>query len=98
MAGEVVTQGNKMPVGADVSAKDRLRVWVNSVHPVLVESKLADRLIDAGYVRLPGVYSVTEQKLIDSFEVKEGHAVQFVQAAERVRRDSASEATTIKEK
>ena len=90
VAGEVATLGNKMPKGAGdplviTGAEDEVRAWVTSVHPVFAATKLAERLIDAGYDRLPSVYGVTEQRLIEGFKAKEGHAAQFVQAAEQMR-------------
>ena len=100
VAGEVATLGNKMPEGAGdplviTSAEDEVRAWVNSVHPVFAATKLAERLIDAGYDRMPNMYGVTEQRLIDGFKVKEGHAAQFVHAAERMRKENVSTATTL---
>ena len=74
VAEEVVTLGKMMPEGAGDSAEDKVRAWVNSVHPVFAATKLAERLIDAGYDRMRSVYGVTEQRLIDGFKVKEGHA------------------------
>ena len=43
-------------------------------------------MILEGYDRITNVYGINEAKLIEVFEVKEGHAVQFVQAVERVPR------------
>ena len=77
MAEEVVTLGEMMHEGAGNIPEDKVRAWVNPVHPAFVETKLAERLIDAGYDRLPSVYGVTEQRLIDGFKVKEGNAAQF---------------------
>ena len=95
MVMQVTMPGYKMPEGADVSTEEGFRVWVDSVHP-FVSSHLADRLIDRGYDRISSAYGISEGQLIDVVGVKEGHAVQFVQAAERLRRalGHADEVTT----
>ena len=66
-----------MPEGADVSTEEGLRAWVDSVHPAFASSHLADRLIAERYDRIASVYHINETQLIDAFNVKEGHAVQF---------------------
>ena len=67
-----------MPNSADAGTEEGFRAWVDSVHPAFVASSLADRLILEGHDRIASVYGISEAKLIEDFDVKEGHAVQFV--------------------
>ena len=86
VAAQVTMPGYKMPNGADAGTEEGFRAWVDSVHPAFVASSLAGRLILEEYDRITSVYGISEAKLIEVFDVKEGHAVQFVQAVKRVRR------------
>ena len=53
-------QGHMMPIGADASTEQGIRDWVGSVHPVFVETKLADLLIEVAYDRVAVVTSIDE--------------------------------------
>ena len=66
--------GHMMPVGADALTEKGFRDWVASVHPVFVETKLADLLIEMGYDRVAVVGAIDEDMLRESFGVKRGHA------------------------
>ena len=79
-------QGHMMPVGADASTEQGFRDWVGSVHPVFVETKPADLLIEMGYDRVAAVASVDEDMLRESFGVKRDHATLFVLAARALHR------------
>ena len=62
-------QGHMMPVGADASTEQGFRDWVGSVHPVFVEMKLADLLVEMGYEsydRMAVVASIDEETLRES--------------------------------
>ena len=66
--------GHMMPVGADAQTEQGFRDWVGSVHPVFVEMKLADLLVQMGYDRVAVVVSIDEDMLREAFGVKHGHA------------------------
>ena len=82
----VAMPGYAMPIGADASTEKGFRALVESIHPAFKESKLADRMVLEGYDRIASVYAFSERKLIEEYDLKEGHAVQFVRAVEQVRR------------
>ena len=71
----VTMPGYTMPQGADASTEISFRAWVAAVHPAFVESNLADRMVLEGYDRLDSVYAFDVKKLVDEYDVKEGHAV-----------------------
>ena len=69
-----------MANGAYESTEADFRTWVASIHPTFVESNLADRMVLEGYDRVESVHAFSVEKLVDDYDVKEGHAVQFVRA------------------
>ena len=75
-----------MPVGADALTEKGFRDWVASVHPVFVETKLADLLIEMGYDRVAVIGAIDEDMLRESFGVKRGHATLFVLAARALQK------------
>ena len=72
-----------MAKGAHESTEADFRTWVASIHPALAESNLADRLVLEGYDRLDSVHAFDVAKLVNEYDLKEGHAVQFVRAVEQ---------------
>ena len=70
-----------------------------SVHPVFVEAKLADLLIEMGYDRVAVVGAIDEDMLRESFGVKRGHATLFVRAARALQKSlglrTSSEAASV---
>ena len=70
-----------MPVGADAQTEQGFRDWVASVHPVFVETNLADLLVQMGYDRVAVVVSMDKDMLREAFGVKRGHATLFVLVA-----------------
>ena len=70
-----------MPVSADALTEQGFRVWVDSIHPVFAESRLADRLVEDGYDRVSVANHVTEEMIRGDCGVKPGHAKVFADAA-----------------
>ena len=70
-----------MPVNADALTEQGFRVWVDSIHPVFAELRLADRLVAEGYNRVAVAAHVDEELLRGTCGVKRGHATLFVLAA-----------------
>ena len=62
--------GHMMPVGADASAEQGFRDWVGSIHPVFVEMRLADLLVEQGYDRVAVAASIDEDMLRETCGVK----------------------------
>ena len=79
----VATPSHVMANGAHESAEADFRTWVASIHPAFAESNLADRLVLEGYDRLDSVHAFDVAKLVNEYDLKEGHAVQFVRAVEQ---------------
>ena len=77
--------GYKMQDGVDASTEEGFRAWVDSVHPAFAAAHLADRLILDGFDRVTSAHLFSEARLRSEFDVKTGHALQFVSAAEAMR-------------
>ena len=77
---QVTTHGQLMANGAYESTEADFRTWVASIHHTFAESNLADRMVLEGYDRVDSMHAFSVEKLVQEYDVKEGHAVQFVRA------------------
>ena len=91
----VATPGHVMSNGAYESTEADFRTWVASIHPTFAESNLADRMVLEGYDRVDSVHAFSVEKLVQEYDVKEGHAVQFVRAVAQRNKTLARSTTSI---
>ena len=89
--------GHVMPVDVDASKEQGFRDWVGSIHPVFVEMRLADLLVEEGYDRVAVAASIDEEVLRGACGVKRGHATLFLLAARAVHKSLGIRASTTNE-
>ena len=70
--------GHVMLAGVDALTVQGFREWVGSIHPIFVETNLANRLVEDGYNHVSVANHVTEDMLRGDYDVKPGHAKVFV--------------------
>ena len=75
MVAKTALPGHVMPTSADALTAEGFRAWVGSVHPIFVQTELAERLVMEGYDRVAVAHHVTETMLCEEFGVKPGVAV-----------------------